>query len=208
MKRNGLARRRVLAALCPEAEVIVDVGADHGHVASMIGGIATERQPHRAGRSDVRWVIADGLRPFRRVDVAIIAGMGARTIARILEAGPTPEVVVLHTPDDPIALRRWLAASGWRIDAEALAPEARRFAEVIRARRGQEEATGPTLDFGPVLLRSDDPWLQAHLTQLLGYHRSIAAATAERAPQVHATATLRSSFLAAQLASRWGRSSL
>ncbi|HHO52798.1 MAG TPA: hypothetical protein ENK18_18465 [Deltaproteobacteria bacterium] len=208
MKRNGRARRRVIASLCPEAEVIVDVGADHGHVARMVGGIATERQPHRAGRPDVPWVIADGLRPFSRVDVAIIAGMGARTIASILEAGPTPPIVVLHAPDDPVTLRRWLAASGWRIDAEALAPEAGRFAEVIRATRGHEPATGPTLDFGPRLLRSDDPWLQDHLAQLLGYHQRLAEATAGRASALHDVATLRASFLAAQLASRRGTTPL
>lgn len=208
MKRAGRARREVLISLCPEGEVIVDVGADHGHVAAAVGAIATERQPHRAGRSDVRWVIADGLRPFRRVDVAIIAGMGAHTIASILEAGPTPAVAVLHAPDDPIALRRWLASHGWRIEAEALAPEARRFAEVIRAVPGQETAEGMELDFGPRLLRSDDPWLLAHLEQLIGYHGGLAEATADRAPDIAVVASARATFLGGQLAARRGETPL
>ncbi len=201
MKRHGLARRRLLASLVPEAEVVVDVGADHGHVAAWVGAIATERQPHRSGRGDVRWVIADGLKPFRRVDVAIVAGMGWRTIGRILEDGPRPSVAILHAQDDPPALRRWLASHGWRIDAEGLAPEAGRFAEVVRAVPGREAATGLVLELGPRLLDSADPHLRAHLEQLAGYWRSIAAKTATSAPGVHEEATERVAFLEARISS-------
>ncbi len=199
MKRQGRPRREALVALCPPLEpdqVVVDVGADHGHVAARLGAIATERAPHRRGRSDLRWVIADGLKPFRKVDVAIIAGMGARTIARILEAGPRPAVAVLHAQDDPIALRRWLAANGWRIDAEALAPEARRFAEVMRVRSGVEPSEGCWLDFGPRLLTQGHPLLLAHLRQLHGYFSQLAEQTRARAPDIHRESSHKASFLA------------
>lgn len=187
MKTGGRPRRERIVELCPPAGLIVDVGADHGHVAHALGAVATERAPQRMGRRDVRWVVADGLRPFRRVEVAIIAGMGANTIARILAAGPRPEVaVVVHAQDDPPRLRRWLAANGWRIDAEALAREAGRFAEVIRAVPGAEPATGLDLDLGPRLLASDEPLLAEHLAELDGYFRGLADATAGRAPQEHA----------------------
>ncbi len=200
MKTKGRARRQVLAALAPDAEIIVDVGADHGHVAHALGAIATERMPGRAGRPDLRWVIADGLRPFRRVDVAIVAGMGAHTIARILQAGPRPRVAVLHAQDDPSALRRWLAGHQWTIDAERLAPEANRFAEVIRAIPGVERATGVALELGPRLLVEGDPHLVAHLHQLLGHHRRIAAATSGRAPSIHSEAVARIAHLERALA--------
>jgi tRNA (adenine22-N1)-methyltransferase len=201
VKRHGLARRRLLASLVPAAEVVVDVGADHGHVAAWVGAIATERRPHRSGRTDVRWVIADGLMPFRRVDVAIVAGMGWRTIARILQMGPRPPVAVLHAQDDPPALRRWLASHGWRIDAEGLAPEAGRFAEVVRAVPGQESAGGLLLELGPRLLEGSDPHLRDHLVQLVGYWRGIAARTATSAPEAHQQAAERVSFLEARISS-------
>jgi tRNA A22 N-methylase len=182
-------------ALCPDARIVVDVGADHGRVAAALGAIATERRPHRRSRAAVRWVIADGLAPFRAVDVAIVAGMGAATIARILTSGPTPSAVILHAQDDPIRLRRWLAANGWAIDAERLAPEAGRFAEVIRAMPGREPASGLSLDHGPRLLAGGDPWLAPHLHELVGYWSDLAARTASGAPEVAADARSRAAFL-------------
>lgn len=201
MNRAGRPRRELLLRLLPDDPgFLVDVGADHGHVAHAAGAVATERMPNRSGRSDVPWVICDGLAAFRSVDTAIIAGMGADTIAGILTRGPRPSIAVLHAQDDPPRLRRWLAASGWRIDAEGLAPEAKRYAEVLRAVPGIEPATGLTLEFGPRLLSGDDPLLVPHLEQLLGWHRGIAEATAGRDPDKHQWARTRAEFLAATLA--------
>jgi tRNA A22 N-methylase len=198
VKTGGRARRQVLIELCPEVPggVVVDVGADHGNVAYCLGAIATERQPRRMGRRDVRWVVADGLRPFRRVDVAIVAGMGAHTIARILERGPRPQVAaILHAQDDPPLLREWLAANGWRIEAERLAPEAGRFAEVLRVVPGVEEATGDELRFGPRLLRGDDRLLPAHLAELEAYYRRLSEETRDRAPTKYERYARWSTFL-------------
>lgn len=208
MSSKGAARRAVIIRLCQSWQqahgsgVVVDVGADHGHVAAAIGAIATERAPGRIGRPDVPWVIADGLRPFRRVDLAVIAGMGALTIAGILERGPKPAAAVLHAPDDPPVLRAWLAAHGWRIEAEALAPEARRYAEVLRVVPGEEQATGLWLTFGPRLLEGGDPHLRAHLQQLWGWHARLARDTAGTAPEKAAWFAERSTFLAARLTER------
>ena len=200
MKRTGRARRELLVAMCPSAEFIVDVGADHGHVAHAVGAIATERAPNRAGRGDVPWVIADGLKPFRRVPCAIIAGMGAETIARILQDGPRPDVAVLHAQDDPPRLRRLLAADDWRIEAEGLAPEAGRYAEVLRVVPGRETATGLWLDFGPVLLRGNAPHKPAHLAQLIGHYERLAHTTRHAAPAIHADMEARVVFLRERLA--------
>lgn len=184
--------------------MIVDVGADHGHVAHAVGAIATEAAPGRIGRRDVPWVIADGLAPFRHVDIAIVAGMGALTIARILAAAPRPtRAVVVHAQDDPPVLRAWLAANGWRIDAEALAPEASRFAEVIRAVPGVELATGPRLAFGPRLLAGGDPHLDAHLRHLHAHHARLAAQTASADPRRSAEEQAKAAFLWDTMAGRF-----
>lgn len=168
--------------------MIVDVGADHGHVAHALGAIATERRAHRRGRPDVPWVVADGLAPFREVPVAIIAGMGAMRIAGILDRGPRPQVLIAHAQDDPPTLRRYLASHGWRIDAEALAPEGNRYAEVIRAVPGEETATGVELDLGPRLVHTEDPWLVPHLEHTRRYWSTIAEATRDHDAAKHAYA--------------------
>jgi len=197
---KSTGRRALIVAMCPPDRPVIDVGADHGHVAHALGAIATERDARRIGRRDVRWVVADGLLPFRCVPVAVIAGMGALTIARILAAGPRPDVVVCHAPDDPGTLRRWLAANGWRIDAEGLAKEGPRYAEVIRVVPGVETATDLPLEFGPRLLESGHPLLGAHLRRTAGLWRTIARATATADPVKHAEASRRVAFLEAALA--------
>jgi tRNA A22 N-methylase len=179
-----------------DGDVVVDVGADHGHVAHALGAIATEAAENRIGRRDVPWVVGDGLTPFDRVDVAVVAGMGWRTIARILDAGPRPtRAAILHAQDDPPSLRIWLADHGWRIDAEALAPEAGRFAEVVRAVPGVETATGHTLAFGPVLLAGDDPHLAAHLAELGRYYDGLAASIGSSDPTLAASMHGKAAFL-------------
>ncbi|MCB9685667.1 MAG: tRNA (adenine(22)-N(1))-methyltransferase TrmK [Alphaproteobacteria bacterium] len=207
MKRAGLKRRRVMASLVPAgAGIVVDVGADHGHVARALGAIATERMPNRMrrlpGDDEVAWVVADGLLPFRRVDVAVIGGMGALTIAGILERGPRPSVAVLHAQDDPPRLRLWLAEHGWRIEEEALAPEAGRYAEILRAVPGEETSAGLALELGPRLLEGTDPYLIPHLEQLAGWLREVVLATEGRAADKHARAAERLTYVEGALKRR------
>jgi tRNA (adenine22-N1)-methyltransferase len=200
VKRRGRARREALVALVPPTDgLVVDVGADHGHVAAALGAIASERLPGIPQRDDLPWVIADGLAPYRDVDVAVIAGMGARTIAGILERGPAPRVAVLHAQDDPPKLRQWLVANGWRIDAESLAPEAGRYAELVRAVRGEELATGEQLALGPRLLGDGHPLLVPHLRQILGHWVGIRDATEGHAPERHDLAARRVAAIEAAL---------
>jgi len=143
---------------------MVDVGTDHGHVASRLGAIGSEREFHRLPqRNDIPRVVADGLRGFRAVDVAIITGMGPRPILEILSAGPFPTHAVIHAPQGSHVLRSGLAAQGWMIEMERLAPENNAFAEVIRIRRGAETHSGHTLEFGPYIAR--DPLCRPHAEQ-------------------------------------------
>lgn len=191
----------IAALVPPDLRPVVDVGADHGQVAERLGAIATERQPHRRSARDLRWVVADGLAPFREVGTAVIAGMGWATIARIL-GGPTPvRAAVLHADDDPPSLRAWLAANGWRIDAEVLAPVSeragahRRLAEIVRAVRGSEPATDLELHYGPRLLAGSDPRLGEHLATARRRWERILEQCGSSAPAVTAEAGRHVAFL-------------
>ena len=188
-------RRAAIVALAQAVarpgDLVLDVGADHGHVAHALRAVATERAPGRSGRGDVPWVLADGLRGLRRADVAVIAGMGARTIAGILERGPAPRHAVLHAPDDPQGLRLWLGDHGFRIDDEDLAREGPRYAEVIRVVPGEEPHRGDRLALGPVLCRRGHPLLVPHLERLRRRLSDLAAATEGRRAHMHASCVAR-----------------
>jgi tRNA (adenine22-N1)-methyltransferase len=188
-------RHQVLVELVPEAEIIIDVGADHGYVAKHLGAIATERMPHRRGSTHLRWVIADGLRCFRKADVAIIAGMGAAKIEAILADAPPISTIVVHATDSPARLRRFLAGNGWKIDDERLAPEGRGYAEVIRAVPGQESVSDLALEFGPVLITRNGPYHQAHFQDRKAYWENIRNMTAEIRPQKAEYASRRIGYL-------------
>lgn len=164
-----LPRHEVLIRLAQGApRPLVDVGADHGYVARALDGIASERFEHRI-QGPGAWVVSDGLTAYGPLGTAIVAGMGARRILSILDDGPPIQRVVLHAQDDPPRLRRGLAERGWRIVDEGLAPEARRYAEVVVAEPGDETATGLVLDYGPHLIHGSDPYREAHFRQLHGW---------------------------------------
>lgn len=188
-------RIRLLVELCPKIHPIVDVGADHGQVARAVGAVAVERLPHRMGRWARHWVIADGMTPFCHVGTAVIAGIGARRIISIIEAGPRPQALLLHAPDDPPVLRRYLAAHGWHLDVERLACEGKRIAEIICASKGNETAAGLVLDYGPRLLEEGDPLLATHLDKLIAKWQRVADATANRAVDAHQRALTQIAFL-------------
>lgn len=201
------ARIAAIARLVPAEPPLVDVGSDHGRIAAAIGAIATERRPHRAAGERLAtgastWVIADGLKPFRRVGVAVIAGMGWATIARILTEGPTPGAAVVHAPDRPAALRAWLGENGWRLCAEELAPDGNGFAQIALVRPGAEPSAGLEREFGPHLLAGDHPLRAAYLAHERERWQRIADAAAVTAPARCAEACARVAFLEQALARR------
>lgn len=176
--KKGRERRLAIQALArPYLDgVVVDVGADHGHVASSLARehdlvIATERRSNRLPRWPSLRVVADGLAPFRRVDLAIVCGMGPHSILHVLSSGPEVGCAVLHSPDRTDTLRRGLKEQGWRIDAERLAPENGRYAELIRVLPGQEPSEGHALAFGPRLLH--DPHIQEHIAHTRAHWQSV-----------------------------------
>lgn len=189
-------RHKLLVQMCPKVPCIIDVGADHGYVAEQLGAIASERMPHRRGTTMVPWVVADGLKPYKYADAAIIAGMGAAKIIDIIKHAPEIPALVLHATDNPAHLRTHLAATGWRICDEQLAPEAKAFAEVIRVERGSETAKGLPLTFGPILTQGRSPMHRAHFKLLHAHWSRIQQWTRDHDPNRFKEASERMTYLA------------
>jgi tRNA A22 N-methylase len=169
----GKDRLSLIIQLAPKGLRCVDVGCDHGHVAAALGAIASEREGHRLPRrEDVARVIADGLRGHKDVDLAILTGMGPRLILGILDRGPSPKEAIVHSPQHSHVLREGLAARGWRVYREGLAPENGRFAEVLHIRPGKSPYAGYVLAFGASLMRH--PWAREHAAHLRESWRRLA----------------------------------
>lgn len=144
MSRNSRigARLRALAALVPPGSRVADVGTGHALLPLFLRRsgraahcVATERSPTTlavlrrraaAGRTPegIELRAGDGLQALSaedRIDVLVLAGLGARKMIRILEDrrldSLRPRRLVLQPQSETARLETWLARRGYRVVA-------------------------------------------------------------------------------------------
>jgi len=201
MSANVPALPPRLAALASEiapGSRVADIGTDHGRLPLWLAAhgvaaycLATEKSPALLARvaradADAPWAgrlvyrSGDGLdaiRPEDRIDTIVLAGLGGRTIAGILDGGaersPTVGRLVLQPRSEPFAARAWLSEHGWRLISERLAAERGRFHLTLAAERGDDSdlyahqtlTRDDLLAAGPLLIRSGAPEVALVLRQ-------------------------------------------
>jgi len=176
-------------AIVPGSRV-ADVGSDHGLLPLWLAAsgraaycLATEKSEGllvRVARppASAPWAAlldyraGDGLaalQPGDRIDTIVLAGLGGRTIARILDAtqweSPSLVRLVLQPRSEFALTRLWLSNSGWRPVAERLTQERSRFHLTLAAERGDDAelyadaalSREDLLAAGPLLTRSRSP---------------------------------------------------
>jgi tRNA (adenine22-N1)-methyltransferase len=126
-----------VAALVPRGSRVADVGTGDARLPRRLSAcgrttwcVATERKPQAEGRDDVELRAGDGLGPLERedrIDVLILAGMGARKMIRILGGGGLERIgarrLVLQPQCEAERLRGWLAGRGFSVVAEQVTVE-------------------------------------------------------------------------------------
>ncbi|MEA2644946.1 MAG: tRNA (adenine22-N1)-methyltransferase [Chloroflexota bacterium] len=141
-------RLRALLDLVPEGLAVADIGSGHGAVAHALAArgqrvVATERTPRTLGGlvADLarlpggaaiaaRARLGDGLAALApgEVEAVVIAGMGGRSIVRILDSAPwLPRWLVLQPVQEPGAVEAWIAARGWEAVETPIAERRRRY---------------------------------------------------------------------------------
>jgi len=178
-------RLGALAALVDEgAELVADIGADHGRLAcallaarpglrmivadisadSLAKARALLERRGFANRAELR--VADGLRAVREgesPDAIVLAGMGGATLRGILAAERAKEAIggaelILQPNVEASLLREWLCASGFPLSGEAVVRANGRYYVILRARRGEPmELTPRERALGPCLLAQRPP---------------------------------------------------
>lgn len=186
-----------LAAIAEEVAPgsrVADIGTDHGLLPLWLAAtgraaycLATEKTrttlsraarpvPGAPGADRLAYRAGDGLFAIAgtdRIDTIVLAGLGGRTIVRILAAKPpaSPPVsrLVLQPRSEAARVRAWLSRAGWRVAAECLAIERGRAHVTIAAERGSDVdlyghetlSVDDLLAAGPVLVRSEAPEVAA-----------------------------------------------
>ncbi|MEW6183022.1 MAG: class I SAM-dependent methyltransferase [Bacillota bacterium] len=189
-------RLKTTAGLVPVTRCVADIGTDHALLPLYLIGrgvaaraIAVEKKagPAAAARRAVAAAgleerievrTGDGLAALSagEVQVIVIAGLGGETIAAILEAGAATARdagwLVLQPMNRAAFVRRWLAANGWRIEAEELVEERKRLYQAIAAAPGGgRELSRLEEEAGPVLLSRGHPLLGRLLESIEARYR-------------------------------------
>jgi len=221
-----VTRLLALAEAVPWGSRVADIGTDHGALPLLLAQtgraafcVATEPSEARlarvarpapgapwAGRLAYRSGDGlDALRPEDRIDTVIIAGLGGRTIVRLLERPALrrlgPARLVLQPRTEEPRVRDWLSRSGWRLAGEIVAVERERMHVTLIAEPGDDADlyAHPGLDrddllaAGPHLVRSRLPAVAAwwrgeklRLDRILS--RAEPGASRDRAREAHGRA--------------------
>lgn len=171
------------------AESHADIGADHAHLLATLlfegrisKGIAIENKPTPFANAtdtlriypDAEVRFADGLAGLREkeVDSLSICGMGGLNIMELLSQYPTrvPPRLLLQPNCHAAQLRDWARQHGYHLTDEVLVGSTRKF--LILAYRYRPDANDPAfqdldlnaaLEYGPLLIRRNDPKLHEQL---------------------------------------------
>jgi len=168
--RNSPDRDRLaaVAALIPPGSRVADIGTGHGRLPLYLCAcgrsshcIATEksarlladarrRSADHPGAPGVELRSGDGLAPLGpedRLEVLVLAGMGARKIIRILDDERLARLairrLVVQPQSEPQRLRSWLLGNGFGIVAERSALDRGRRYTIIAAEPERRDGGDP-----------------------------------------------------------------
>jgi len=127
------------------------ISVDRSELELVVARQNVERCVGESGAVTLR--LGDGFAPVdaERVDVAVVAGVGANTMIRILTEGglgldgkrTDVRRLVLNPPaKDAATMRRWCASNGWTICDERLVVENQTMHLVLSLERGEAHALG------------------------------------------------------------------
>lgn len=153
-----MKRLDALASVIAPADVIADVGCDHGYVAEycvnsrlakrVIASDISDACLDKArrvlkGKANVSIVLCDGI--GYECDEAVIAGMGGALICGILDRansqGLLPKTLVLLPHRNVDQVRRKINELGYGIDVDFMIEDGGKFYSVIRAQKSVEAQT-------------------------------------------------------------------
>lgn len=159
---NLSERLKTVEGAVKKWNTVADIGCDHGYVsislindnkASKVLACDVNEGPLKAAKENISQAglsdiietrLGDGLHKLTledKVDALVIAGMGGRLMARILEEGleivKQCKQLVLQPQSEGFLVRQWLYAHGFVIDKEYMVEDMGKFYWIIDASHGE-----------------------------------------------------------------------
>ncbi len=173
-----------LLSLADPVEAMADIGTDHGFVsyaylkknlAQYVYAIDIS-EPSLEKAKKTLWpftghyacLLGDGLKPLKKgqVQALVIAGMGGRSIANILDEGEDlakdVDYLLIQAMQGEEILLRYLREEGYGLLAEALAFERGKYYRILKI-TGKNKGEEISLEEPRLLLESGDPLLKDYL---------------------------------------------
>jgi tRNA (adenine22-N1)-methyltransferase len=174
-----------IASLVPSGTVVADIGTDHAYLpvylvqekaCSKVIAVEKSELNSRFAQETVNLFnlnhkvevrVGDGMLALDEkddVEIVVIAGLGGKSICRMLIAAAdrlgSYKSLVLQPMGDVALVRRWLVAHGFCFVREKLVQEKEHYYEVIAVEKGRQTVKEPILlEIGPTLLKDRDPLL-------------------------------------------------
>lgn len=147
-------RLEFIASCVPSCKTLADVGCDHGQLCELVIKSSKAEKVYACDVSDkclqkakrllapyenVEFCLSDGLENVPRSEVVVICGMGAKTIADIINRANYKPYYVLGAQRNVDFLRRFLCENGFEIVKDVKIKEDGKFYDVICAKDGKSE---------------------------------------------------------------------
>lgn len=120
--------------------------------------------------SKIQTILADGL-PYLNpeIDLVSILGMGGRLIADILDSANIADVkrFVFAPNSESAVLRSFLMEHHFRIVAEEIVKDNKKFYQIIVAEPGMMTLDDLELEFGPIILKDNTPIFKEFIRKLI-----------------------------------------
>jgi len=178
-------RLQAIAEMAHNKKVCADIGCDHGKIAVHlakngafvhavdISEPSLEKAKTLAEQENIaermEFYCDSGLQSIKdiKLDAAIIAGMGWRTIKSILEANKpylqNIDLFILQPMDSVFELREYIEEAGYRITNESLAKEGKRYYTIMEvSSKGSSLLTLQEKILGPMILKKKDSLLSEY----------------------------------------------
>ena len=159
-----ITRIDAVCSLILPGKSLADIGCDHGLVAkyaldhgvkSVIAADVSEKSLNKArellsGRQNVRFVVSDGFDSIdKRVEQAVIAGMGGSKIVELIDRLDYRPSLILGAQSDRRKLREYLVTHGYKITRDFCFYDRGKYYDFIRAEEGESERYSETqLEYG------------------------------------------------------------
>lgn len=158
-------RLEAIISLVDKNDKIIDIGTDHAYVpialykrniankivASDISNkvcINAKKNIELYGIKDINVVCSDGFNNINEhFDLAILSGMGTKTILKILQAKNVPDKLIIASQNDFSVLRNEMNKKGYKISNEIVVFD-KKYYPILKYEKGKENLTIGEILFG------------------------------------------------------------